>query len=348
MASPTLSVIMPNYNHGRFIPEALQAVLDQSRLPSEIIFIDDRSTDNSLEVVSEFASKHSIIKVIKNDRNRGIIYNLNLALEMATGDYVVGTACDDRILPGFFEKSLDLLAKHPQAGLCSGLSRVMDEKGNDRGILPGLVVSDRPAYFPPERTGKMLRSFGNWMTGNTTIYRREALLEAGMFNPRLYSFCDNFAAQVIVLKHGACFIPEPLGVWRSMDSTYSTQCRSNLDLMREMVTNATTLMETQFRGVFPPGYAQAWKKDMAFESARVRLRWRRAKQGAESANSRDARPTEPGGKDRPASGLEALTDRIPLPIATAYFLLKHRPGLAVRRRFIWLLSTKRMKKLGLA
>jgi len=51
---PTLSVMMTNYNYGRYIAEALEAILTQSFQPKEVILVDDASTDNSIEVINEF------------------------------------------------------------------------------------------------------------------------------------------------------------------------------------------------------------------------------------------------------------------------------------------------------
>lgn len=256
---------------------------------------------------------------------------MNLALEMATGDYLVGAACDDMILPGFFEKSLDLLAAHPGAGLCSCLSRIIDEDGRDEGVLPMLKVTDRPAYLPPERVRRVLGTFGNWMQGNATIYRREALIEAGGFRPELHSFSDNFAAQVIALRHGACFIPEPLCAWRRMNTTYSARCRTDRSVHREIVRNATALMEREYRGDFPRGHSRVWKRELDFEDERTRLRSWVAAAGTDGPGSR-------GGPVRLRARLATGVRRLAYLAATAFSLVRHRPRLAVRRALVRLLS----------
>src|SRR4051812_48179920 len=165
MALPSLSVIMPNYNHARFLPGALQAVLDQSVRPKEILLVDDASTDDSVAVIERFAERHPVIRFHRNERNLGVVANIRRMLEMATGDYVVGCACDDRVLPGFFEKSLTLLGQHPGAGLCSSLSLVMNEAGEMKGLLPSVLASDRPCFLPPGRARRLLGLYGNWILG---------------------------------------------------------------------------------------------------------------------------------------------------------------------------------------
>src|SRR2546422_7177434 len=100
MARPTVSVVMTNYNYKRFLPEALAAIVQQSYRPHEILIIDDASTDDSVEIIKQFQREHSNIRLIRNDRNMGVLHNANVLFKMAAGDYVYGAASDDRILPG--------------------------------------------------------------------------------------------------------------------------------------------------------------------------------------------------------------------------------------------------------
>jgi glycosyltransferase involved in cell wall biosynthesis len=72
MGHNTLSVIMVNYNHGKFIGEALDAILSQSYRPMEIIVIDDASTDNSLEIIQQFVRRDLIIRLIRREKNMGV------------------------------------------------------------------------------------------------------------------------------------------------------------------------------------------------------------------------------------------------------------------------------------
>src|ERR1044071_8971404 len=103
MSQLRLSVLMPNFNHGRFLPEALDAILGQSYQPFEVIVIDDASTDNSVEILERFAARHSCIRLVRNEQNMGVMHNVNHLLNLASGDYLLFAAADDVILPGFFE-----------------------------------------------------------------------------------------------------------------------------------------------------------------------------------------------------------------------------------------------------
>ena len=62
-----LSVIVPNYNHAQYLPEAVNAILNQSCRPMEVIVIDDCSTDNSVEVIEAFIRQDPIIRLYRNE-----------------------------------------------------------------------------------------------------------------------------------------------------------------------------------------------------------------------------------------------------------------------------------------
>src|SRR4051812_49327064 len=113
-AARRLAVFMPNYNHGKFLPAALDAILAQAGQPREICVLDDCSTDNSREVIAAYAARHSHIRPVYLARNRGIVANLTEWLAAASDEFVFFAAADDVIRPGLFERSLACLVAHPQ------------------------------------------------------------------------------------------------------------------------------------------------------------------------------------------------------------------------------------------
>jgi len=122
---PTLSVVVPNYNHARYLEAALGAHLDQSAPPLEIIVVDDASTDDSSAVVKRVASKHPSVRLLRLGRNGGVIAAMNRGLLEARGDYVCFSAADDLVAQDFAAQSLEVLARHPTAGFCFSDPAVM-------------------------------------------------------------------------------------------------------------------------------------------------------------------------------------------------------------------------------
>ncbi len=256
-----MSVVMTNYNHSGYISIALDAILSQSYAPIEIIIIDDASTDNSLEILERYNLKYPLIKLHRNKKNMGILYNINRLLELAGGDYFYSAAADDLIKPDFFEKSMDMLCRNPQAGLCSTLSDLIDENGNPYGMVTKTIFTTESLFVSPQYAKIILKKFGNWIQGNSTIYNKEALVKSGGFNPELHSYCDGFIAQVIALKYGSCFIPVPLASWRRMETGYALTQSADINLKHEIILKISNLMKTQYKDIFPQSYVNTWKKN---------------------------------------------------------------------------------------
>ena len=257
---PTLSVLMPNYNHAHFIPESLGAILAQSYRPMEVIVLDDASTDNSVEVIESIARKEPLVRLVRNERNMGVERSVNRLLEMSSGEYIYSPSADDRILPGFFEKSMALLAQYPQAGLCSTIGRLIDENGNDRGIRALPVISNRPRFFSPDEVRRTLLRYGRWINAGSVVYRRDALVrEIGQITG-LGSFADTFTDLVIALRYGACYIPEPLQCWRQMATGYAARTARNVEALRELGERAISLMGTEYSDLFPAAYVDKFER----------------------------------------------------------------------------------------
>lgn len=257
---PTLSVVVPNYNHAQYLPTALESLLRQAVPPTEVLIYDDASTDESVAVAREFCHRFAHIRLFCAAENRGPVHWMNRALEEAGGQYIFFLAADDVVLPDFLGRSLDLLARYPDAGLCSTLSRIIDEAGADHGLYPSPRVCRNEAFLNPATSLRILRSRGPWFMGNSTVYRRRPLMAAGGFDPSLRSFCDGFTAQVLALRHGACYIPEPLACWRRTQTGYAATDNCVWQQRLQIREQAAQLMRTTFRDTFPEPYVVRWER----------------------------------------------------------------------------------------
>lgn len=259
-----LSIIMPNYNHAQYISEAFDAIAGQSWKPFEVIICDDASTDNSVEVIEKIVKNSPIVKLLKNEHNIGVTNSVNYALKHVSGDYLYIVSADDKILPGFFEKSMKLLTQYPQAGICSTLSFIMDKQGRRKGFILNPIVSTKPCFFSPEKVRDIFLKQGCWIYGVTSIMRLDYFRANGGYRPELYSFCDGFIEDLLALKYGACFIPEPLTSWRRLGNNYSMTISNKPEIYTKLIENATSLMQTKFSDIFPQEYVEAWRRQNYF------------------------------------------------------------------------------------
>ena len=268
---PSLTVVIPNFNHGHLIGDQLHSIFAQTVQPAKILVIDDASTDNSISTIRSLISSRKNVEVICKEANSGVVRAMNDGLHAAESEYITFLAADDVVLPDMFEKSLALLARHPEAGLSSGVSLVHHWSGNHEVPNRMAYPCSTPAFLNPARVRGSLLALEDWFMGNTTIFRREPLLAAGGFDPELGSFADGFLSRVLALRHGACFIPEPLAIWRRLDAGYASSTNRDVgefDQIR-LITNAR--MSTTFKDLFPSDLIARCSSRMLFRVLCARL-----------------------------------------------------------------------------
>ena len=120
----SVSVVIPCYNYGHFLEDAVTSVLDdQEGVDVRVLIIDDASPDDSAEMARKIAARDSRVEVIVHATNKRNIatYNEGL-LEWADGDYCVLMSADDRLTPGALRRARDLLDAHPSVGFVYGHS----------------------------------------------------------------------------------------------------------------------------------------------------------------------------------------------------------------------------------
>jgi glycosyltransferase involved in cell wall biosynthesis len=273
MPLPSISVIIPNYNHAHRLPQSFEALLGQSVKPDEIIVVDDASTDNSVEVISEFAKKDPSFKLIRNEKNLGAQRSSLKGLEYATSDYIIFNGADDYLLPGFFEKTLTLLSKHPEAGVCSTLCRRVNENDEYIDVVPEApYVSEFPCYTPPEKMRGIVTNRNDWdMMTLTTVYNHKFLVESNAYSPDAGQYMDAFSAVLMALKHGACFVPEELGVFRLISGSTSANARNDPQIILGYFKPMWRLMETTYADNFPPEVRESIKKRQLYTYGAIAL-----------------------------------------------------------------------------
>lgn len=163
---PAISVVMPLYNAEKYVQKTIHSILNQTYKDFELIIVDDCSTDNSVQVVESIQDNR--IKFFCNEKNMGIAYTRNRALENSNGKYIA-IMDDDDIAPAYrFEVAIQFMEKNLHIDVVGGNTCIIDENDTVVGMFPQAI-----------RNPKLVKAqlmLGN-IFGNSTALIRRAFIE---------------------------------------------------------------------------------------------------------------------------------------------------------------------------
>jgi len=176
------SVIMPCFNHGRYVGESIQAILAQTVSDLELIVVDDCSRDDSRTVIGRYVRSDPRVRAIQHRSNLGASRSRNDGTKLATGDFVAFCDADDLWLPTKLERQIETLRKHPECDVAYCDAKIIDECGLETGER----FSDR-FPVPGNGSGKLFAELctRNFINMQTAILRRECITEAGYFDENI-------------------------------------------------------------------------------------------------------------------------------------------------------------------
>lgn len=187
MNDPLVSVILPSYNHAKYVIATLDSVLEQDYSNLEFLIVDDGSTDDSVNVITDWIKTKGVgMKISFRSRpNKGISATLNELLEMSKGEFIAGASSDDTFLPGSFSKRMKYLLNHPEKLAVFGNFNVLDKNG---AILAEDGITSRFGGVTSEFSNdhSMRRSFLRkfCVAGPVVLLRKSAFNEVGLFDEK--------------------------------------------------------------------------------------------------------------------------------------------------------------------
>ena len=177
-AEPTVSVIITCYNQAQFLEEAIESALQQTYPASEIIVVDDGSTDGTPGI----AARYRRVRYVRQ-RNQGLSSASNVGLKAARCPYLTFLAADDRLLPGAIKAGVSCIETRPDCAFVSGHYRMIDADG-------GLLDFEPCACAVKNHYRELLR--GNYIGMHATVlYRRGVLQRVGGFDVAL-QHCEDY------------------------------------------------------------------------------------------------------------------------------------------------------------
>lgn len=278
--NPLVSICVPTYNGEKYLRECLNSVLAQTFSDFEVLIVDDQSSDNTFCLAQEYAEKDTRIRVMRNDKNLGLVGNWNRCVELASGEWIKFVFQDDLISPMCLEKML--AAATPNSSIICCLSSLIIEEGTPEHIqewfknflsleklFPNLsevsaedfckAVLDDPVFY-------------NFVGEPTLIMlRRNVFQKFGTFNPHLVHICDFEFWTRIAVHTGLIFVPEKLATFRTHGNAASTKNYSEREYRTNILDPLILIHDFALHPIYAPLRDVAAKKPKSFDLG-VKLR----------------------------------------------------------------------------
>lgn len=217
MGNPLVSFVVPAYNCGDFINDAIKLAFEQNYSPLEIVLSDDCSTDNTFEIMKDMANQykgpHKII-LNKNEKNLGITRHMNkLFLELAHGEIIVVAHGDDISEPNRTQVQVNYLMKHPDCTQVASSAFVCDSQ-----MHPLSEYLQKKIQVKEERTYTW--DTGGHVTMPSSAFRRKVMEFFGPLNDDCPTEDDPVGFRALLLGQIA-LIPDILIHYRKHEGSMS-------------------------------------------------------------------------------------------------------------------------------
>lgn len=247
--APLVSVVMTAYNHGKYIREAIEGVLkQQTNFPFELVIGEDCSPDDTRAICLEYQRRRpDLVRVLWSDEN---VFgapggNENRIQAHCRGEFFAYCEGDDYWTdPLKLQKQVDMLQRHPEAGMCFGgtdylnqaSGRITRFRSKDMNYSESIAGSEFAARFLFESEGGL---YGRCLHTSATLVRRSALEAARKRHPEIYRWfmrsTDYPRILGISTVAGACFLKEAVSVWRRNNGTGLTQRDGTRSVMDDII-----------------------------------------------------------------------------------------------------------------
>lgn len=267
---PLVSVVVPSYNHAKYISKAIDSVLGQSFSSLELLISDDCSPDESWEVICGFTDPR--IRKFRQQRNLGPVGNLVFLIQQARGQYVALMNSDDAWYPSKLVKQVAVLDAQPELGACFTWADLVDGAGHE---ISGPEAIWNDVFRQPNRTqGEWLNHFffkGNCICHPSMLARKSVFDTLGYYNPGLRQLPDFDMWIRLVKRFPIHVIQENLVAHlRDGNNTSADSPENSARNLTELIEIFSSFFDSVEDDVFIDGFAEYFRlKGVAVTPARL-------------------------------------------------------------------------------
>ncbi len=225
-----VSIVIPCYNKELYISDAIESALAQTYKDIEIVVVNDCSGDNSAQIIKEYADKYEQINFINLDKNEGVVNARNLAIEKASGEYILPLDADDTIEPTYVEKAVKILEENKSIGVVYCKVKFF---GDASGNLNCPEFSENYLLYSS-------------CISSCSMFRKKDFIKCGGYRDYMKDGCEDWDLWLYFYENGYLFyrIPENLLNYRILKNDFTrtvTQKENQKDLWKLMVKNHINL-----------------------------------------------------------------------------------------------------------
>lgn len=220
-ANPTVSVIVPNYNHAPFLTGRIESILRQTFRDFELIILDDHSSDQSKQIISSYQGNPKVSNIIYNDSNSGSPFRQwNKGIAMARGSLIWIAESDDYCEWNFLEKTVAKMKEYPSAGLVYSQSLEMDEITGENLLSfahsPRFAHAFGQSYFAKGKSELNEKlAYENTIPNASGVLFRKSVYEEVHGTDETMRLCGDWLLWVkMLLVSDVYFLAEPLNYFR--------------------------------------------------------------------------------------------------------------------------------------
>jgi glycosyltransferase involved in cell wall biosynthesis len=180
----SVTVVVPCYNYGRFLPQVVASILEQERVDARVLIVNDASTDDSATVAERLAAADSRIEVVSHEENQGHIRTYNDGLQRVLTPYVALLSADDLLTPGALARATDLMCNRPEVGMVYGRPIAFTDVACMPKLPRGLGAS-WTVWPGQEWIGWATRRGRCFILSPEVVMRTEAMRSVGYYNSDL-------------------------------------------------------------------------------------------------------------------------------------------------------------------
>jgi len=243
--TPLVSVIVPNYNHARFLPQRLDTIFAQTFRNFEVIVLDDLSTDESRNVIKQYAASHPM-RLLFNEENSGSPFiQWQRGANLATGKYLWIAESDDYADPRLLERLVAVMEESPHVGLAYCESRTVTAEGQvgetfeywNRVLHPTRWRSDYQNGGRDEITNYTF--IQNTVPNASAVLVRREIFQLAINGAASHRLCGDWLTWInTMLRADVAFISEPLNYFRVHNHSVRATTRAHLYCVEEFAIKA--------------------------------------------------------------------------------------------------------------